>query len=159
PYWTDAGDRNADILSVIDLRNSTDWRAAARQQMARFLAEPMDVERVAPVRIKYYKGPSGEGQIALRWSHALTDGEGAQWFLAEVARCDSESIPPPDLLTDGRHLDPLADRGLLRRLGLFASGFRHHREHAGVPQTTLGDPRAADSADLRIHYRLFDAAE
>jgi diacylglycerol O-acyltransferase len=155
PCWTSVDDK-PDVLRVVDLRAAADWPAAAHAEMARCLAEPMPVERVPPVRIEYYLGPDLRGKLALRWSHAFADGEGAQWFLAEAARLDrTDGPPPPELCAASDPLDPLAGRRLLDRLTLFKAGFRLHRAHAGVPQTTLGDPRGEAGANLGIHHRLF----
>lgn len=160
PCWVERPGGDADVLKIFDLRGVGDFHGAAIEEMARCLAEPLPVERVAPIRIEYYVGAGGQGRLCLKWSHALTDGEGAQWFLSEVARCDAgATVRPVELCDDELQLDPLNGRGLVRRLRLFASGFRGHREHAGVPQTSLGDRHAEGSAELRIHYRMFDAAE
>ena len=160
PFWEACHTVDDGVLRVVDLRGAEDWEAATADELARFLAAPMAVERVAPIRIEYYPGRNRRGKLALRWSHALTDGEGAQWFLSEVAQCDGGTGQPSAGLASADELiDPLASWSFLKRMRLFLSGFRAHSEYGAVPRTTLGNEDAADSAELRIHFRRFDEAE
>ncbi|MCK6457231.1 MAG: hypothetical protein L6Q92_11975 [Phycisphaerae bacterium] len=145
-----------------DLSGASDWLGEMWRRCERRYAEPCDLHAGPLTRIDYYAGPNGQGRVCLRWPHALMDAEGAQWFLAELARMDRAPGPaalPAALRPDGMGLDPLGGASFGTRFRLFRKAFRVHRDYGKVQRVRLDSAPPEPSRALGLRLRVFEADE
>lgn len=92
----------AGAVTLIELPGAND--AAVHDRIEALLNEPIDAERLPPLRFVIIRGqPEGDRLIA-RWTHALMDGRGGVTLVEELDRLYRESPDPDTCVSVGDEL-------------------------------------------------------
>lgn len=133
PAWCEVDQLDQPAVVTHDLRNDSNWLAAADNLCQSQYALGWNQFRSPQVRLELYRGPADASRVCLRWPHSLMDAEGAQWFMHEVNRLGQSQRPPAPaaLRGDDEMIDPLAGRAFGERIKLCRnpSGGGRHEQH------------------------------
>lgn len=164
PVWR-VSDVSPDVSAAAfdydDLRDAPDWSERLRGLRERRYGIPTGLERGPQMHLDLYALPGGRSQVCMRWPHALTDGEGAQWFINEISRCaeDGDSRTTTGLLPDTENADALVSRSFLERLRLTVKGLKAFGANQNITSKSLNSGSMASITGLRLHHKAFGPEE
>jgi hypothetical protein len=172
PYWRlpasieNSAHRAAAMAHrFIDLRDDPDDADRLSQSIHASCAESWDYAAGPQIRLDQYALADGRTRFYLRWPHFLTDAEGAQQFLRDIAHfdktdsrgCSFPAAPSPQASpADHEMIDPLAERSTTQRIGLFRRALAAMRESPGGRVNSLHPQRFPPAAGHRLLHRHWD---
>ncbi|MFB6351120.1 MAG: condensation domain-containing protein, partial [Bradymonadaceae bacterium] len=81
------GARESLQWEVVDLREASDWKAAARERLAEWTATPFELSEQTPVRFRLLEGPDGDAVFAAIFHHIATDEWSSEPFWESLETC------------------------------------------------------------------------